>query len=125
MISAVAVKLEVVALRDGSTVSIRQTGPDDEPLLLAFFESLSEESRASRFFSAAADLSAAAHAASVLRPDQGVGLAACASSDGRIVGHASYRSGRHGAAEVDFAVAEQFQGRGIATLLLGRLADIA
>ena len=43
----------------------------------------------------------------------------------RIVAHGYYAEGRRGRAEVAFAVADAFQGRGLGTILLGQLAQAA
>jgi hypothetical protein len=50
-------------LRDGSTVHVRPSTAEDVPRLHAFLESLSEQSRWFRFFSAGVDLDAAARSA--------------------------------------------------------------
>ncbi len=47
------------------------------------------------------------------------------SGDGLVVGHGQYLPDGAGSAEVAFAVAEGWQGRGIATLLLAQLAEAA
>ncbi len=43
----------------------------------------------------------------------------------RIVGHALYAPAGDGRAEVAFAIAAEYQGQGLATILLGQLADAA
>jgi ribosomal protein S18 acetylase RimI-like enzyme len=43
----------------------------------------------------------------------------------RVVGHALFASGGDGRAEVAFAIAAEYRGRGLATILLGQLADAA
>jgi ATP-grasp domain len=82
-----------IALRDGSTVHVRHVEPSDTDALAAFYGGLSEESRVFRFFSAAADLRAAASRSAEARDGRGL----VATIDGRdhIVGHAEYiRFGR-------------------------------
>lgn len=114
-----------VALRDGSTVSIRPITPADEAGLLKLFQSLSPESKKYRFFSVGTDLAAVAGAESQISPAEGVGLVAIIGSDGRIVGHVAYRVSHQDCADIDTAVAEDHQRLGIGTLLLARLAEVA
>jgi acetyl coenzyme A synthetase (ADP forming)-like protein len=115
-----AVEADVV-LRDGSTVHVRGLRPSDEAALVEMLENLSMESRAFRFFSAGADLHAAARAA----VEADAGLVALSGEEGRVVGHAMYAAGESGRAEVAFAVADDFQGRGLGTILLAHLAALA
>jgi len=109
-----------VALRDGSTARVRPVEPSDEPALREFLAGLSQDSRWLRFFSLGVDLDrAAARAAS----PGGYGL--IVTSDDRVVAHAVYEIERPGRAEVAFAVADEMQGRGLATVLLAHLAQEA
>ena len=55
----------------------------------------------------------------------GTSLLAVTSDDGQVVGHGQYFPDGTGGAEVAFAVADDWQGRGIATLLLAQLAEAA
>ncbi|HLH21907.1 MAG TPA: GNAT family N-acetyltransferase [Chloroflexota bacterium] len=114
-----------IVLRDGSTAHVRPVRPDDAPRLLAFLEGLSEESRTLRFFSPAVNLAAEAQRAAQVDYERTFGLVATVGADERIVGHALYAAGRDDRAEVAFAVADDYRGRGLATLLLGHLAEIA
>jgi acetyl coenzyme A synthetase (ADP forming)-like protein len=114
-----------VVLRDGSTAHVRPVRADDEPRLLTFLEGLSEESRTLRFFSPAVNLAAEAHRAAQVDYERTFGLIATVGADDHIVGHALYAAGRDDRAEVAFAVADAYRGHGLATLLLGHLAEIA
>jgi acetyl coenzyme A synthetase (ADP forming)-like protein len=114
-----------VALRDGATVTVRPLAPEDEPGLCAFLDGLSVESRWLRFFSAGADLHRAAAYMAALEPEQGRGLVAVAGEPERIVAHAAYIRETADRAEVAFEVADEFQGRGISTLLLAHLSELA
>jgi acetyl coenzyme A synthetase (ADP forming)-like protein len=114
-----------VALRDGSTVYVRPTRAADEPAILAFLAGLSDESRYFRFFSGAPNLKEAAHRAAVSDLQERCNLIALAGAGPTIVAQAGYVRNETDRAEVAFAVADTFQGRGISTILLGQLAEIA
>ena len=117
-----------VLLRDGTVAGIRPSTAADLSGVRDFFRSLSPESRYARFCSAGEVPDA------VLQP-------LCESSDParqftllaervtgdtlRIIAVASYGALKPDAAEVSFAVAEAFQGKGVATALLERLAGVA
>jgi acetyl coenzyme A synthetase (ADP forming)-like protein len=115
-----------VALRDGATVRVRAMTPDDEHALRDFFDELSLESRTLRFFSAAANVHRAASYLAALEPDHGRGLVAVVGEPERIVAHAAYvREPSRDRAEVAFEVADAWQGRGISTVLLAHLSELA
>src|SRR5215207_1146267 len=102
-------------LIDGATVGVRPVRPEDEPALAALLGGMSDRSRWLRFFSATADLGAAARQAAG-GPGAG-GVVAVAGEGGEIVGHALYvRAGAH-RAEIAFEVADAWQGRGVGTIL--------
>ena len=116
-----------VVLRDGSTLHVRPIRPNDEPGLLAFYAALSEDARVMRFFS---PLSEAALIQQVRRDVavdhvRRVGLVATHGPREQIVAEASYSAMDGDHAEVAFAVNDAYQGRGVATILLGQLAEIA
>jgi acyl-CoA synthetase (NDP forming)/RimJ/RimL family protein N-acetyltransferase len=115
-----------VGLRDGSTVRVRTVEPGDEEQLHDLLAGLTPESRWSRFFSAAVDLHREARNAACVGETGGRGLVAVSGDEAAFVGHAEYLpEPGTGAAEVAFEVAETWQGRGIATLLLAHLAQAA
>ena len=114
-----------VVLRDGSTVHVRPVRPDDAPRIGTLYRELSAESRVLRFFSAAVDLDAAADREARLGGAYSCGLVATTGTDPRLVGQASFVGGEDPCAEVAFAIAEEYQGRGLGTLLLGQLAEVA
>ena len=117
---ATAVPETDVVLRDGSTLHVRRTTAADAPRLRAFLASLSQQSRWFRYFSAGVNLDGAARRAAA--PD-GLSLVAVHGPADTIVGHGTYVGERR--AEVAFAVADAWQGHGIATILLAHLAQAA
>ncbi len=114
-----------VALRDGSTVHVRPVGSGDREPLQTFFEGLSENSRAFRFFSGGADMTSATGIAVDVDYADRYGLVATRNEPTHVVGHGMYmRSGRE-RAEVAFAIADELQGHGLGTILLAHLAELA
>src|SRR4051794_32591544 len=110
-----------VALRDGSTIRVRPTVPEDFDAVKVFLEGLSERSRWLRFFGAGPNLTDAANMA--VTPERSVSLVAV--TGGRVVAHGMYIRETPDAAEVAFAVADDRQGYGIATIMLAHLAELA
>src|SRR4051794_27911504 len=114
-----------VALRDGSLVHIRPVRADDEPRLLEFLRDLPAEDRRTRFFGLGSNLARAAHDEADVDYARRFGLVVTATPQERVVGHAMYVAGEPGRAEVAFAIASEYQSQGLATLLLGQLAEMA
>lgn len=114
-----------VVLKDGSTVVIRPARPEDEADLEHFFESLSQESLYFRFFSGAVNLRQVAALASHVDYHDRYSLVATTGADGALIAHGMYVGIGGERAEVAFAVADAYQGHGLATLLLGQLAEVA
>ncbi|HEX5966592.1 MAG TPA: GNAT family N-acetyltransferase [Pyrinomonadaceae bacterium] len=114
-----------VVLRDGSTVRIRVMRPSDEPGLCDLISSLSEESRWLRFYCNQNRAAIAAEAHREANLDQAFGLVAVSGEDERVIGHAFYVAIDDRRAEVAFTIANDFQGRGLGSILLGQLAQVA
>ncbi|HEX4439534.1 MAG TPA: GNAT family N-acetyltransferase [Thermoanaerobaculia bacterium] len=120
---------EYVLLRDGETVLLRTASRDDVAAVEALMGSVSREALQMRFMSAVTqvarstvDFMCAAEPRDRLSllviVDQGVGA--------RVVAIGTYFAvGVGGHAEVAFLVQDAYQGRGISTLILERLAGIA
>jgi GNAT superfamily N-acetyltransferase len=122
------VPAERVTLRDGSTVRIARITPQDAPLIAEGFERLSAETRRLRFLTSKPTLSSAElkyltevdghrhEALGAIDPATGHGIAVA-----RFVRDPEDPS----RAEVAVTVADEWQHRGLGTLMLDRLADRA
>jgi len=115
-------------LRDGSTASIRISQASDKTMMKEFFSALSAEAKHHRFFA-------------VTVPNDELIQSFCDSSNPgvrltlivtrlaggatRIIAVGTYAARDQTSAEVAMAVDDSFQGKGIGTLLLERLALIA
>jgi acetate---CoA ligase (ADP-forming) len=113
-----------VVLRDGSTMRLHPPGTVDAAAMVDFLRGLSDRSLYLRFHG---HPSVDEHLVEpVLDPDWVERGALIGTKDNAVVALASYvRLRDAGMAEVAFAVADDFQGRGIATRLLERLASLA
>jgi acetyl coenzyme A synthetase (ADP forming)-like protein len=112
-------------LRDGSSIRVRPARPADEPALVAFLQGLARESRRMRFAGIVTDLDGQARRWAAPADAGDCSLVAETGIADRIIAHASYDRVGPDSAEVAFIVADDFQGRGIATLLLEDLAERA
>ena len=112
-------------LRDGSAIRIREARPQDEPALVVFLRGLAPESRRMRFAGMVNDLDGLAHRWAAPAQTGDCSLVAETGIADRIIAHASYDRVGPDLAEVAFIVADDAQGRGIATLLLEELAERA
>lgn len=115
-----------VVLRDGTTVHVRAARPEDAPAVAAFYRSLSPRSRHLRFFSAGfKGLEERTRTECDVDYVNRCTLLATFGPAGEVVGVASYVRTGPDRAEVGFAVSDRFQGRGLGTLLLAHLAQVA
>jgi RimJ/RimL family protein N-acetyltransferase len=116
------------SLRNGRRVDIRATRPDDEAALTATVAGLSAASLRRRFFSVKRNFSEQ-EKAFFLNVDfvNHVALVAELKDDERnaIVGGARYIVTAPATAEIAFAVADEFQGQGLGTLLMRHLLTLA
>jgi len=115
-------------LRDGSTATVRLSTPKDAEALTDLFQRLSPESRRHRF------LTSDAPSPELIRsfcdsshPEKQLTLVISRMTAGReeIVATGSYIGRTNKSAEVAFTVEDRFQGKGIGTHLLERLALLA
>jgi acetyl coenzyme A synthetase (ADP forming)-like protein len=113
-----------VVLADGGTARVRPSRPDDEPALLALYERLSDESIYLRFFSPV-PRPTAVQLERITSIDYVDHMVLVAELGADIVAVARYDRVAPDEAEVAFAVADDQQQRGLATLLLEHLAGIA
>jgi acetate---CoA ligase (ADP-forming) len=115
-----------VALRDGSTAHVRPARAGDAPAVRAFFERLSPQSTALRFFSGFPNLDRAVAWATEVDFERRYSLLATG-GDGRVLAHAGWERepDRPERAEAALAIADAMQGKGLGTILLGQLAEAA
>ena len=117
--------VEDAALKDGTKVHLRPIRDTDEAGLLALYDRLSPESLYFRFFAVPdKDLGKIAYLTHV---DYERRYAVVAETAGAVVGIARWESlaDRPGHVEVAFTVADDFQGRGLGSILFRRLAVLA
>ena len=117
-----------VHLSDGATVIVRPIRPSDRDLLLDGFERLSPQSRYRRFLAPMDDLSEPMlrHLTEVDHHDhEAIGAIDPASGHGIGIARFVRLADRPDAAEAAVTVADDWQGRGLGTVLLGALADRA
>ena len=112
-------------LSDGSSVHVRPVREDDRAAMAEFFGGLTPDSLGFRFFTAAANVEQeAARAVHVDHADR-CALIATRGEDGHPVGHSAYYRTSQSGAEIAFTVADELQGRGLGTILLAHLAEMA
>jgi GNAT superfamily N-acetyltransferase len=114
-----------IVLRDGTAMHLRPIRGDDGPGLLALYDRLSLESLHFRFF--AVPDKDSGKVAYLTHVDYDRRYAIVAETAGAIVGVARWERlvDRPSHAEVAFTVADDFQGRGLGSLLFQRLAALA
>jgi len=128
--SAIGFEPHVIELKDRTKVHLRPIVPEDEPLLHEAVASMSERTVYFRFFSPIKRMSdALAHRLAVVDYNDRFALVATThkpSSKERIIGVARYdRAPQTDVAEVAVAVIDEFQRRGLGSVLLAELARVA
>lgn len=115
-----------VTLRDGTPVTLRPIRPEDEPELVALYGRLSRETAYQRFFTIMARLPPDwARILSHVDYDRQMAIVALGPA-GELIGVARYACAEGDAeAEIALVVQDQWQGRGLGTILLGELLDYA
>ena len=115
-------------LRDGTTAIVRLAHPEDRESMAEFFTRLSEDSRRLRFFSIAQPSATLIETfCDDTDPRKRLCLLVTRAADGasRIIASANYMAHDDTTAEIALAVDDAFQGKGIGSLLLERLAVLA
>lgn len=113
-----------IVLRDGSTVHVRPVKATDKEAIRAFLERLSTESIGFRFFGAP-DLEWVIKWSVDVDYRDRFAVVAQSGTPRQIIAHAAYVRSDEERAEVAFLVDDEWQGRGIATVLLAHLAEVA
>jgi acetate---CoA ligase (ADP-forming) len=113
-----------IVLRDGSTVHVRPVRREDKPAIRTFLDGLSEDSIGFRFFGQPNLDWVANWAVDVDYADR-FALVAESGTPRQIVAHSGYARIDHRSAEVAFLVADRWQGKGISTVMLAQLAEVA
>jgi acyl-CoA synthetase (NDP forming)/RimJ/RimL family protein N-acetyltransferase len=114
--------LRDVILRDGTPLRLRAPAPADYDDIKAFYDGLSEDSRYTRFHGS---VRTEGPARSDAEADGDTRVVLIGWRGDRVVASGSYDRLREPAvAEVAFTVADDFQGRGVATRVLEQLAEI-
>jgi acetyl coenzyme A synthetase (ADP forming)-like protein len=109
-----------VVLRDGSLAHVRPVKSDDRAVLIGFVKTLSPQTIYLRFFHA-------------LTPEQAVTdliprenqFALLAMREDKVIGHTIYTTVLPGKAEPAVVVADEYQNKGLGTILLGQLTQAA
>jgi acetyltransferase len=112
-------------LADGAVVTLRDVGPDDEALLRQILEHVTGDSRALRFFSAAASIDAAARLGVQVDGVHHIGLIASTADGRETLGHGMCIDAGDGEAEIAFEVVDGHHRRGIGGVLLEALVQRA
>ena len=114
-----------IALRDGSTARVRPVSPRMRPRCATFLGGLSRELALAAVLLARGQPRQGRRAGRAGDRPEGYGLIVTTGAEERVVAHAVFELERPDRAEVAFAVADEMQGRGLATVLLAHLAQVA
>jgi RimJ/RimL family protein N-acetyltransferase len=119
---------QLVTLRSGDVVRIRQVRPDDAPALVRAYANLGEQSRYRRFFTVMPELSESTLKAAVeVDHVDHAALVAVPLLSTEIVGECRFirLPDQPDTAEVGVTVVDAWQGRGLGSALLARLSERA
>jgi RimJ/RimL family protein N-acetyltransferase len=122
-----AIPTHLLCLPGGARLTARRIRPADKPALARFFARLSDESKRRRFLAPKPKLTTRDLAFfTEIDHDRHVALVAL-DHRGEIVAVARYATwhGHHDRAEIAFAVADGWHGRGLGSALAGRLVEHA
>ncbi len=115
-----------VVLRDGRTVHVRPARGEDQALVEDYLIGLSDETRRLRFWTTSIDVTdLAAKAVHEDAPDHLTLLALTGRDGGTVVGGAQYIRQNATRAELSVSVADELQGSGLGSLLIGSLVAAA
>jgi RimJ/RimL family protein N-acetyltransferase len=123
-----ASQAQLVTLRSGDVVRIRQVRPDDAPALVRAYANLGEQSRYRRFFTVMPELPEATLKAAVeIDHTDHEALVAVPLGSAEIVGECRFirLPDQPDTAEVGVTVVDAWQGRGLGSALLARLSERA
>jgi acetyl coenzyme A synthetase (ADP forming)-like protein len=110
-----------VVLRDGSLVHVRRSTDQDKALLTVFLKGLSERALLSRFLKWKGDRSTLL---GEIVPKEGR-FTLVAIREEKVVAQAQYEISAPGTADIGVAVTEDFQRKGLGSILLGQLCQAA
>ena len=115
-----------VVLRDGRTVHLRAAQPSDRALVEDYLIGLSDETRRLRFWTTSIDVTGVAtEAVRGPYPDHLTVLALTGRDGGSVVGGAQFVRQAAARAELSVSVADELQGSGLGSLLVGTLVAAA
>jgi acetyl coenzyme A synthetase (ADP forming)-like protein len=114
-----------VILRDGRTVRLRPASEADRPLVEDYLIGLSDETRRLRFWTPSIDVTGIAESAVREEYPDHLTVLALMGGDGRVVGGAQYVRENATRAELSVSVADDLQGVGLGSHLVGRIVDEA
>jgi acetyl coenzyme A synthetase (ADP forming)-like protein len=115
-----------VVLRDGRTVHLRPAHRDDRALVEDYLIGMSDETRRLRFWTTSIDVTdVASKAVDAAYPDHLTLLALTGSDRGQVVGGAQFIKENATRAELSVSVADELQGSGLGSLLVGSLVAAA